>query len=81
MTDRLIARVRFVDGSERDVHETPAGEQYAVGEDGERVYGGCVLTEAAEALTPVVIPRRPDTGALRCQRAVRLERARGKGYA
>ncbi len=57
MTDRRIARVRFTDGSDRDVYETPAGEQYIL-DDGERVYGVWVLSEAAEALTPVVVSER-----------------------
>ncbi len=59
MTDRVIARVRFVDG-DREVYETADGEQYVLGEDGERVYGVWVLTEAAEELTPVIVPKDPD---------------------
>ncbi len=61
MTDRIIARVRFVDG-DRAVYETPAGEQYVIGDDGGRVYGVWVLTEAAEELTPAVVPRNRDAG-------------------
>ncbi len=60
MTDRLLACVRFVDG-DRAVYETPAGEQYVIGGDGERVYGVWVLTEAAEELTPIVVPTDPAT--------------------
>ncbi len=60
MTDRIIARVRFVDG-ERDVYETPDGEQYVIGDDGAKVYGVWVLTEAAEGLTPIIVPKDPGT--------------------
>jgi hypothetical protein len=60
MTDRVIARVRFLDGAERDVYQTPDGRQYLLGYDGEPVYGVWVLTEGAEELAPVVAPAGPD---------------------
>jgi hypothetical protein len=47
MTDatdsRIIGRVPFTDGSERDVYEDEGGRQWVVGHDGERVYGVRVM--------------------------------------
>jgi hypothetical protein len=39
MTDRVIARVRFLDAAERDVYQAPDRRQYIIGYDGELVYG------------------------------------------
>jgi hypothetical protein len=36
---RLIGRVPFTDGMERDVYEDEGGRQWVIGYNGERVYG------------------------------------------
>jgi hypothetical protein len=39
---------RFVDGSTRPVYLDPAGKQYVVGDDGQRVYGTWLPEQATE---------------------------------
>jgi hypothetical protein len=36
---RIIGRVRFTDGTDRDVYEDAEGRQYVRGNDGASVYG------------------------------------------
>jgi hypothetical protein len=60
MTDatdsRIIGRVPFTDGAEREVYEDDDGRQWVVGHDGERVYG-VWLPPADEPLLVTGTPR------------------------
>ena len=55
MSDKVIGRRRFADGSWREVYAGADGRQYVLGYDGEKVYGVWLLLEEDECDVPVIV--------------------------
>ena len=58
MSEKIIGRARFVDGTTRPVYLD--GERQYVLDEGERVYGWFVIPEEDPCDAPVIVDQTPD---------------------
>jgi hypothetical protein len=59
MNDPIIARVRFLDGSEREVFEQLDGRQYVLDDDGEPAHGIWFIPSDSGTDLPVIVEADP----------------------
>jgi hypothetical protein len=56
---RIVGRVPFTDGAERDVYQDEHGRQWVAGDGGERVYGAWLPPPDEPAVVSMSAGRRP----------------------
>jgi hypothetical protein len=56
---RIVGRLPFTDGADRDVYEGGDGRQWVAGEDGARVYGAWLAPPDEPVLVSMSAGRRP----------------------